>query len=186
MVIQYSSCPTPSQVKGRQRRLLSEWMEIVERLSGRSDITVRVGRTNQAALPTEYVVKYDIRSICGIDASGTPLFAPCFTMKITLPPDYPQIDAPPEFHFVEADGSRHLPWHPNIRYYGDMAGRVCLNRLNTFTSIAWGIERVAMYLRYELYHALPTPPYPEDLKVAEWVRKQGEPNEWIFFDQDNR
>ena len=145
-------------------------MEIVERLSGRSDITVRVGRTNQAALPTEYVVKYDIRSICGIDASGTPLFAPCFTMKITLPPDYPQIDAPPEFRFVEADGSRHLPWHPNIRYYDDMAGRVCLN----------------MYLRYELYHALPTPPYPEDLKVAEWVRKQGEPNEWIFFDQDNR
>ena len=64
-----------------------------------------------------------------------------------------------------------------------MAGRVCLNRLNTFSSLAWGIERVALYLRYELYHALPEPPYPEDLKVAEWVRKKGEPNEWIFFEQ---
>lgn len=76
-----------------------------------------------------------------------------------------------------------LPWHPNIRYHGDMAGHVCLNALNTFTDLAWGVERVALYLRYELYHALPEPPYPEDLTVAEWVRHVGEPNEYIFFNQ---
>lgn len=187
MVIPYSSCPTPSQVKGRQRRLLNEWLEIQRAIDPRHDIRVEVEQANASGLPTTYRVTYDIRSICGIDdADGKPLFAPRFVMMITLPPDYPQVDAPPEFRFVETADSPQLPWHPNIRYHGEMAGRVCLNRLNTFTSLAWGIERVALYLRYELYHALPTPPYPEDLKVAEWVRRKGEPNEWIFFEQDNR
>lgn len=39
-------------------------------------------------------------------------------------------------------------------------------------------------LCYDLYHAFPEPPYPEDLKVAEWVLKQGEPKGWIFFGQE--
>ena len=186
MVIPYASCPTPSQVKGRQRRLLNEWLEIQDTIATRQDIRVEVEQTNTERLPTAYKVTYLIRSICGTDAVGKPRFAPRFVMTITLPPNYPQVDAPPEFRFVQTADSPELPWHPNIRYHGEMAGRVCLNRLNTFTSLAWGIERVALYLRYELYHALPTPPYPEDLKVAEWVRKIGEPNEWIFFEQDNR
>lgn len=186
MVIPYSSCPTHSQVKGRQRRLLNEWTDIQNAIAERDDIKVEVEQTNAAGLPTSYRVTFFIRSICGTDDDDKPLFAPRFVMMITLPPDYPQVDAPPEFRFVKTIDCHNMPWHPNIRYFGDMAGRVCLNRLNTFTSLAWGIERVALYLRYELYHALPTPPYPEDIKVAEWVRKKGEPNEWIFFEQDNK
>ena len=75
------------------------------------------------------------------------------------------------------------PWHPNIRYFGEFAGRVCLNTLNSHTSLAWCVDRVALYLRYDLYHAIQEPPYPEDPKVARWIIQQGEPNEWIFFDQ---
>jgi hypothetical protein len=42
---------------------------------------------------------------------------------------------------------------------------------------------VASYLRYETYHALLESPYPEDLKVATWVMRQGEPNGWLLFEQ---
>ena len=183
MVTPYSLCLTLSQVKGKQRRLLYEWNDIVATIGPRRDITVEVIATNANGIPTAYRVTYDLLSIHGITDAGEPLFTRGFTMDVTLPADYPQADAPPEFRFVTTSSTPWLPWHPNISHFGDMAGRVCINRLNTFTGLAWGIERVALYLRYELYHALPEPPYPEDLKVAEWVRKKGEPNEWIFFEQ---
>jgi len=40
---------------------------------------------------------------------------------------------------------------------------------------------VAQYLHYDIYHATCEPPYPEDLKVASWVIRQGEPNGWTVF-----
>ena len=110
----------------------------------------------------------------------TPVFANHFVMQLVLPEGYPQADCPPQFLFV---GSVK-PFHPNIRYYGEMAGHVCINQLNTFSDLAWGIERVALYLRYELYHAIQEPPFPEDLQVAAWVRHIGEPKEYVFFDQE--
>ena len=74
------------------------------------------------------------------------------------------------------------PWHPNIRYYGDFAGRVCLNAeaFGSFTDLSWYIDRVARYLTFETYHAkIGVPPFPEDDTVAEWVIKQAEPQGWI-------
>ena len=56
MVIPYSSCPTPSQVKGRQRRLLNEWLEIQDTIATRRDIRVEVEQTNTERLPTAYKV----------------------------------------------------------------------------------------------------------------------------------
>ena len=50
--------------------------------------------------------------------------------------------------------------------------------------LAWYVERVALYLRYDLYHAVQEPPYPEDMKVARWVLRQGEPEGWVYFDQE--
>lgn len=147
--------------------------------AGHSDLTLAVTGTDFDGIPTSYSVEYRIKSICGIDEEKRPLFADRFTMEIVIPEGYPQVDAPPRFQFV----GDVLPWHPNIRYHGDMAGHVCINQLNTFTDIAWGVERVALYLRYELYHAIQEPPFPEDLRVAEWVRHVGEPLNYIFFDQ---
>ena len=59
------------------------------------------------------------------------------------------------------------------------AGRVCINMSDTYTDLLWGVKRVASYLRYDCYHAVSAPPYPEDLQVAAWVVQQGEPNGWI-------
>ena len=46
------------------------------------------------------------------------------------------------------------------------------------------VLRVEQYLKYQLYHAQNTYPYPEDQNVAEWVREEGEPNGWTRFGQD--
>ena len=47
------------------------------------------------------------------------------------------------------------------------------------------VLRVEQYLKYQLYHAQNTYPYPEDQNVAEWVREEGEPNGWVRFGQDS-
>jgi hypothetical protein len=107
-------------------------------------------------------------------------------MTLELPPGYPGVDAPPLLNFLTVDSSGQPiahPWHPNIRFFGAFAGKVCINMTDTYTDLLWGVERVASYLRYDTYHAIMEPPYPEDLEVAAWVRHQGEPNGWIIFEQ---
>lgn len=182
MAILYSSSPIlspDSSLSGRQRRRLFEWELLRKKFSEDDSVVIEVTGTDSAGIPDAYLVEYRLRSICGIREDGSPVFADRFTMELVLPERYPQVDAPPRFRFI----GETRPWHPNIRYSGDMAGFVCLNPENTFTDLAWGVERVSEYLRYELYHAAQEPPYPEDLTVARWVIRQGEPNEWIFFDQ---
>lgn len=175
------------QLTGRNRRLLYEWQKMEEHLSLRKDIDYSVVQTNSLGLPTSYQVIYHIKSISGISEEAIPQFSHRFVMQIDIPENYPCIDALPYFHFLTHDEMGNAiphPWHPNIRYYGEFAGRVCINMPDTYTELVWGVERVAHYLRYDLYHAIMEPPYPEDLKVADWVIKQGEPNKWIFFDQE--
>lgn len=186
-----------SQLSGRNRRLLYEWQQLEQRLERRHDITCEVIRRNTAGMPTAYLINYQMRSICGVTnmerfgepgVVNQPQYATGYKMRIDLPEGYPSVDAPPVFRFMIQDEKGQPiphPWHPNIRYFGDFAGRVCINMVDTYTDLIWGVERVAQYLRYDLYHAVSEPPYPEDLKVAAWVIRQGEPNEWIYFDQTN-
>jgi hypothetical protein len=182
-----------SQYKGRNRRLLYEWQQLEQRLEHRHDITCLPVRRNKDGLPTAYLVDYQLRSISGVEnlehfgepgAENPPVFSTGFQMRIDLPEGYPSVDAAPAFRFLTHDGQGQPiphPWHPNIRYFGDFAGRVCINMPDTYTDLAWAVERVAHYLRYEIYHAISEPPYPEDLKVAAWVVRQGEPKEWTVF-----
>ena len=184
------------EMSGRNRRLQYEWHHLEERFGARPDVAVSVAATNAAGLPVRYRVDYRIRSLCGVEeverlgergVANRPRFADAFRMEIVLPAGYPGVDAMPQFRFLTEDGtgaSLPHPWHPNIRYFGPLAGRVCLNMCDTYTDLAWGVERIAQYLRYDLYHAVSEPPYPEDMQVAAWVIRQGEPNGWIYFDQD--
>ena len=183
-----------SQYKGRNRRLLYEWQQLDRRLEHRHEITCPV-RRNKEGLPTAYLVDYQLKSISGVEnmehfgepgAENPPIFAKGFLMRIDLPDGYPSVDAAPAFRFLTHDEQGQPiphPWHPNIRYFGDFAGRVCINMPDTYTDLAWAVERVAHYLRYEIYHAISEPPYPEDLKVAAWVVRQGEPKEWTVFEK---
>ena len=183
----------PEKLSGRNRRLLWEWRLLEDRFSGREDIAVSVSSSNAAGLPVRYRVDYGIRSICGVEqvermgepgVVNPPVFADRFTMEIVLPVNYPCVDGAPEFRFLVADAEGNPvphPWHPNIRYFGDFAGLVCLNTnaCGSYTDLSFYINRVVSYLKYEKYHALNTPPYPQDNKVAEWVLDQAEPNGWI-------
>lgn len=182
-----------SKLSGRNRRLLNEWRLLEQKLKNRSDIIWSVTGTNTEGLPTNYLIEYHIRSICAVSnleefgkpgIINEPQFATSFKMQIDLPPNYPCVDGAPILHFLTHDDQGRAiahPWHPNIRYFGDFSGRVCINMNDTYSSLLWGIYRVASYLRYETYHATLDPPHPEDLQVAAWVRNQGEPNEWIVF-----
>ncbi|MBO4800474.1 MAG: hypothetical protein J5545_01255 [Bacteroidaceae bacterium] len=172
-----------SKLRGRARRLFHEWQTLEEGLRGRSDIQWHVQKTSAEGLPVCYLIDYHIRSICGVTnvehlnepgVDNEPLYADHFRMLLELPPNYPQVDAPPRLHFLTADEQGQPiphPWHPNIRYFGEMAGRVCINMADTYTDLLWGVRRVASYLRYETFHATLEPPYPEDLQVAAWVRR---------------
>lgn len=183
----------PKALSGRNKRLLHEWRKLEQCLDGRSDISWSVLATNAEGLPVRYRIDYHINSICGVtnlehlNEAGVvnePLFADHYQMLIDLPAKYPCVDGAPAFRFLTADADGQdipHPWHPNIRYFGDFAGRVCINMADTYTDLLWGIERVAGYLHYDCYHALAEPPYPEDLQVAAWVIRQGEPKGWIPF-----
>lgn len=177
---------------GRNGRLLVEWEDIDKQYGNHCDIFYQILKRNSEGLPVKYEIVYNIHSFCGVedpDNNGLrhPKFADQFVMHINIPNNYPGIDAKLEFKFQVKDAlgeGRPHPWHPNIHFHGDVdiAGRVCLNTdaCGTYTSLAWYIERVAQYLRYETYHAkIGVPPYPEDDKVAEWVTEQGVPNGWI-------
>jgi len=177
-------------LRGRNGRLLREWQMMEEGLSARSDIRWSVVRTNSEGLPVRYLVDYHIHSICGVTdverlgesgVENRPIYADRFRMVIELPDTFPSVDGAPVFRFLTEDENGPLPhpWHPNIRFFGSMAGRVCLNRTDTYTDLVWGVKRVATYLTYERYHALAEPPYPEDMQVAAWVIRQAEPNGWI-------
>ena len=183
------------QLSGRNRRLFYEWNRLKDYANQKDTISIFITDLNTEGLPVGYLVIYHIYSICSVEnmerldetgALNPPVFASDFRLKIQIPVNYPCIDAPISFCFQIEDkegNSIPHPWHPNIRYFGEFAGNVCLNVPDSYTDLFWCVDRIALYLRYELYHAIQEPPYPEDMKVARWVRQQGEPNEWIYFEQ---
>ena len=174
---------------GRNRRLMHEWSAIDQRFKDDPDITYIIRKRNPDNLPIQYEIVFKVKTFCNVqepDGNGLrqPVCADTFRMHITIPNNYPAVDSKLEFKFITHDEQGKEiphPWHPNIRFFGDFAGRVCLNTpaCGTFTDLAWYIDRVMSYLKYEKYHAQNTPPFPEDNIVAEWVLEQAEPNGWI-------
>lgn len=174
---------------GRNARLLNEWISIDKRYMQNPEVSYIIRKRNAEGLPIRYEIIFNIRSFCGVeepDSNGLqkPLYHDEFAMCINIPNNYPGLDAKLEFKFLTrtlAGTQIPHPWHPNIRYFGDFAGLVCLNTnaCGSYTDLSFYINRVVSYLKYEKYHALNTPPYPQDDKVAAWVLDQGEPNGWI-------
>ena len=166
---------------GRNRRLTYEYERLRALAANHPELEIAVVSRNGDGVPNGYRVAYNIRSIAWVDDEGKPLYAERFLLRVEIPPEYPSVDAPVDYRFMtEEDGvAIPHPWHPNIRYYGPMAGRVCLNAVDTYAEIAWGVRRIAQYLRYERYHALNEPPYPEDQTVAAWVVRVGEPEGYV-------
>lgn len=180
------------ELSGRDARLWKEWKELDSLCAKRKataenprrpSIAYIIRRKNVMGLPTEYEIWYRVKSIVGVKEGSIPrepVFGYLHKMSIVLPNNYPSADGNPIFTF------RTDIWHPNIRYSGSFKGHVCLTikEMGVLASLKDLVLRVERYLKYQLYHAQNTYPYPEDQNVAEWVREEGEPNGWTRFGQD--
>jgi len=174
------------ELSGRDNRLLYEWKELDAFCSRNKHISFIIRRINYMELPIEYEIHYKLTSIVGVENTEPPrkpIFGNLHVLRIELPNNYPSADGNPEFHFITTRKNSTLPWHPNIKYSGSAMGRVCLNirEMGVMSSLKNLVERVEKYLRYQLYHAQDTYPYPEDQNVAQWVREEAEPNNWLIF-----
>ena len=165
---------------GRDTRLLNEWKQLDEACAASDEIAYSVCKTSVSGLPVAYEMIFHIKSITGVEEADErglqkPVFADKHLLRISLPNNYPA-DAP-EFKFVSD------VWHPNVRYFGEFKGRVCLNFNDCGTSayLADHIAAIARYLRYTDYHARNEHPYPEDRTVAQWTLEQAEPQGWTKF-----
>lgn len=176
-------------MSGRDARLLKEWAELDELCEKRRaqaenprqpSLSYIIRRRNVMGLPTEYEIRYKVKSIVGVEDTPPPrrpVFGELHKMTILLPNNYPSADGNPVFTFTTDI------WHPNIRHSGSFKGHVCLTikEMGVMASLKELVLRVERYLKYQLYHAENTYPYPEDQTVAEWVREEGEPNGWTRF-----
>ena len=179
-------------LKGRDARLFLEWKELDALCEKRKresanpfkpSLSYIIRRKTPTGLPTEYEILYRCKSIIGVEGEEKPrkpIFGDLHRMSVVLPNNYPSADGNPIFTFLSDI------WHPNIRYSGSFKGHVCLTikEMGVLASIKDLVLRVERYLKYQMYHAQNTYPYPEDQGVAEWVREEGEPNGWVKFAQD--
>jgi hypothetical protein len=170
---------------GKDARLFKEWELLDKRIEKSNQLSYIIRKRNGTGLPIVFDIIFNVKTITGVTKSEDsdllmPVFGKEHIMRISLPNNYPSADGQPEFVFTSD------VWHPNIRYFGAFKGRVCLNTGDSgvHTHLTDYIDRVMDYLKYEDYHAKNEYPYPEDLDVAEWVLKQGEPKGWIVFAQN--
>ncbi|MCL1851367.1 MAG: hypothetical protein FWF70_08220 [Bacteroidetes bacterium] len=170
---------------GKDARLFKEWELIDRRYENDTQGSYIIRKRNGLGLPIVYDIVFNVKSITGVKPENEqglklPIFGYEHVMRITLPNNYPSADGQPQFSFTTD------VWHPNVRFFGDFKGRVCLNTGDSgvHTHLVDYIDRVIDYLTYDDYHAKNEYPYPEDLDVAEWVLKQGEPQGWVEFKQD--
>ena len=121
------------------------------------------------AIPTVYHVTYRLRSITGVDEEAQPIYGDEHVMELTVPTRYPLEPA--------AIYMRTEVWHPNIQSGGRFKGKICGNvsDFGVDYSLRQLVLRVGEILQYKNYLADFVPPYPEDPKVAEWVKAYGEP-----------
>ena len=180
------------ELKGRDARLFQEWKELDSLCAKRKQqspnpfkpsLSYIIRRKNAIGLPTEFEIWYRCKSIVGVEDTEPPrkpIFGDLHKMSVVLPNNYPSADGNPVFTFITDI------WHPNIRHSGSFKGHVCLTikEMGVLASIKDLVLRVERYLKYQMYHAQNTYPYPEDQGVAEWVREEGEPNGWVRFGQE--
>jgi Ubiquitin-protein ligase len=166
---------------GRETRLYNEWKMIDTEYSSDKEVSYSISKRTASGIPVAYEVTFLIKSITGVEDADEyglqkPVFGERHVMTISIPNNFPSADGGyPEFKFITD------VWHPNIRFFGDFKGHVCLNfnSSGTSTTLCEHIGRVVAYLRYDDYHALNEYPYPEDQNVAKWVLEQAEPQGWI-------
>jgi len=176
-----------AKYKGRDFRLFKEW-DLLDRKYGNDSrvMAIIVKKQNaKSKLPEKYEIIFNVKSIVGVktkDEKGLeePIFGNKHKLTIDLPENFGGTGGFPAFKFITD------VWHPNVKFFGDFKGRVCLTYADCppTTPLVDYVDRAIDYLTYDDYFAKDEYPWPEDPIVAEWVRKQAEPNKWLNFTQD--
>lgn len=169
----------------QQRRELLRWAKEHESLSELRSKVIKWEVKETATvlqIPVVYHVHYYLKSIVGIDVAQMPVYGDHHICEITIPPTYPL--QPCKIYFITD------VWHPNVKFEGKFKGKICGNTTNFGRSydLYQLVLRIAEILQYKNYHAIHTPPFPEDAMVAKWVTEFGEPkgivnqNKGIYVD----
>ena len=128
-------------------------------------------------IPVVYRFHYKLKSIIGIDEQQMPVYGDHHICEVSIKGGYP-IQSPTAFMKSDA-------WHPNIKFDGPKKGRVCVNAAGF--GVTYTLDLLAMrigeILQYKNYLAEFRKPYPEDERVAKWVREFAHPQE-IFNRED--
>ena len=154
----------------RDKRLAREHMRLDELCAKAERISYQSINNRSKKPPDTYLVTYILKSIVGRDSSLYPLYGFEHVLEINLPMGYPNT--------AGAKCYMQSPvWHPNVKWDGRFKGRVCVNAkgFGNLYYIDDLVLRVGKILQYQNYHALNEQPFPEDEKVAQWVREFAEP-----------
>ncbi len=135
-------------------------------------------------VPTEYKIRYFLNSYVGLSGEGHPISETEHELSIQLSMQYPA--QPAQLKMLTPT------WHPNIKSAGPFRGTICTNHQG-FGSLFYLDEliiRIGRMLQYQKYWVTMAPPYPEDMKVAQWVVDVAEPQRLVDKSQgkalDNR
>jgi len=155
----------------RLYRLAKEHLDILELKSSVISFEIKsTANIRKMQIPDSYHIHYNLKSIIDITDEQSPIYGHKHTAEVTFPGKYP----------VESPKLKMLTdtWHPNIKNSGPLKGRICTNSQNFghgYTVQMLAI-RIGEILQYKNYHALHTPPYPEDANVAQWIKQYAEPH----------
>lgn len=160
----------------REKRLAKEHMAIDELCNNNDFIEYKVTEREEllrGSPPKAYQIQYKVQSIIGVDENKNPILGYEHTVEVRLPKHYP----------VEPVACYAVTnvWHPNIKWDGNYKGRICgnLKDFGKTYSLDLLILRIGQILQYKNYLADNVPPYPEEEKVAAWVRDYAEPLEIV-------
>ncbi len=158
----------------KSKRLASDLFKLEEFCADSDYIDFHIPKGIDQKYPDEYVITYKVDSIVSINEDQSPNIKSGFKVRIQIPDGYPMMRAPICYCEDEI-------WHPNVNGEGRFKGRVCINEhvIGAWQSIELLVVHVGKILQYQNYHALDIQPYPENPKVAKWIREYAEPNDIV-------
>lgn len=160
--------------KGMIGRLKTEHEQFQKYAEMNSNFSFKVTKMIMGTdVPSVYELNYKVRSFTGINENNTPVFGDVHRFNFDLSNNYPYVK-PALFAITPV-------WHPNIKYFDPLKGRICFNwevmGNHTMLHLLLMLNDI---LTYENYFAkIGEFPYPEDLEVAKWVNEYGDPKGYI-------
>lgn len=160
----------------RHKRLAKEHIALYNLCSKSAVISYEI-LGDAKPVPSTYLIHYKLKSIVSLDNEFYPIYGNLHTIQVTLTKNYP---VEPARCYAKTP-----IWHPNIKSEGKHQGRICSNtkEFGKLFSLDMLALRIGEMLQYKNYHALNTPPYPEDEEVARWVREFAEPQDIVNYDK---